>query len=103
LIKKFKILVECDGEQHFSQVSNWAHPEQTQERDVYKMEQAILHGYKIIRISAADIRRDDDWQDSILNLDLDDKVYDYVTSVSEHSEVYEVYCNHMELLKESIV
>src|SRR5204863_31458 len=36
-LEDFDIIIELDGPQHFSQVSNWKSPEKTQNNDVYKM------------------------------------------------------------------
>jgi very-short-patch-repair endonuclease len=55
LLDNEKILLEIDGRQHFIQVSNWTSPEYTQERDIFKMNLALKHGYSIIRIFQEDI------------------------------------------------
>lgn len=57
-IKKYKIIIELDGPQHFEQVSNWTSPEKTQQRDIYKMEQANKHGYTVIRLLQSDVWND---------------------------------------------
>jgi len=54
-IRDFKIIIELDGRQHFTQVSNWDSPEKIQENDVYKMKVANQHGYSVIRISQEDV------------------------------------------------
>lgn len=60
------LLIELDGVQHFKQVSNWKSPKLTQERDVYKMKQAIKNNKSIIRISQEDIWYDRyDWKSDI--------------------------------------
>ena len=49
-IEKFKLIIECDGDQHFRQVWNWQSPEDQQERDIYKMKVANNNGYTVIRV-----------------------------------------------------
>jgi len=44
------IIIELDGDQHIKQISNWKSPEENQERDIYKMTQAINNNKHIIRI-----------------------------------------------------
>ena len=54
-IPDLKLIIEIDGDQHFTQVSNWKPPELQQERDVFKMNLALDNGYTIIRIYQPDI------------------------------------------------
>lgn len=54
-IEEYKIIIELDGAQHFIQVSNWKSPEDTQERDTYKMKCANENGYSMIRIIQEDV------------------------------------------------
>ena len=49
-VNDYKLLLEIDGRQHFQQIKNWKSPEETQERDIYKMKLALEHGYSILRI-----------------------------------------------------
>ncbi len=63
LIKELNLIIELDGAQHFKQVSNWKDPTLTRERDIYKMNQAILHGYSVIRLLQEDVLRDkNNWE-----------------------------------------
>lgn len=57
-IIELNLIIELDGEQHFSQVSNWTCPNKTKESDIYKMKQAIKNGYKMIRILQEDVFKD---------------------------------------------
>jgi very-short-patch-repair endonuclease len=62
VLKNEKIIIELDGRQHFTQISNWQSPKITQERDVYKMKCANENGYTVIRILQEDIFYDKyDW------------------------------------------
>ena len=66
-LKHLKLIIEIDGVQHFIQVSNWKTPEETQQRDFYKMKQARIKGYTIIRILQEDIYYNRyDWKQTIL-------------------------------------
>lgn len=65
---KFKLIFEIDGEQHFSQVSNWTNPEKTRENDILKMKFALSQGYTIVRIYQPDIAKDIlDWKSVIVS------------------------------------
>ena len=55
VVEEFKIIIEIDGEQHFSQVRNWQSSEVQNERDIFKIEKALEKGYTIIRILQEDI------------------------------------------------
>lgn len=64
LLDDQKILLEVDGPQHFKQISNWQSPEESLERDLFKMKLAIDYGYSIIRISQEDIYNNTiDWKE----------------------------------------
>lgn len=57
------IIIELDGPQHFIKISNWMDPEETQQRDIYKMNIAIKHGYSVVRILQQDVLNDKyDWR-----------------------------------------
>ena len=63
-----KILIELDGEQHFTQVSNWNCPEETMAKDIEKINKIIENGYSIIHISQLDIWFDKyDWKTVLIN------------------------------------
>lgn len=67
VLKDKKIIIELDGKQHFVQVNNWAKPEETQKRDIYKMKKANENGYSVIRILQIDVYRDKyDWCKEII-------------------------------------
>jgi very-short-patch-repair endonuclease len=53
-----KILIELDGEQHFSQVSNWDSPESVQIKDIEKIKNSIQNGYSIIHIYQKEVWND---------------------------------------------
>lgn len=55
VLKKEKIIIECDGEQHWKQVAKWKNPQHIKERDLYKMKCANTNGYSIIRIMQEDV------------------------------------------------
>jgi very-short-patch-repair endonuclease len=58
-----KILIELDGEQHFSQVSNWDSPESVQSKDVEKITKSINKSYSVIHIYQKEVWNDDyDWK-----------------------------------------
>jgi very-short-patch-repair endonuclease len=58
-----KILIEVDGEQHFTQISNWDSPESVQVKDLEKIDYSMNEGFSIIHINQLDIWRDSyDWR-----------------------------------------
>ena len=71
-VKELRLIVEIDGEHHFTQIRNWGNPDDNQDRDVYKMKRAMKNGYSIIRFLQRDVMFDrNDWRkslDSVLTL-----------------------------------
>lgn len=62
VLEEQKIIIECDGEQHWKQVGKWKTPQHNRERDLYKMKCANNNGYSVIRIVQEDIFKDTyDW------------------------------------------
>ena len=65
-IPEHKIIIELDGRQHFTQVSNWKCPEETFKIDLFKETCANDNGYSVIRILQEDVLYDKyDWFDRI--------------------------------------
>jgi very-short-patch-repair endonuclease len=61
------VLIELDGEQHFSQVSNWDAPEKTQQKDVEKIRLALANGYSVIHLLQTDVWKNVyDWKTALL-------------------------------------
>jgi very-short-patch-repair endonuclease len=61
-IEELKIIVELDGEQHFTQVSNWTSPETQIEKDKFKTDCANQNNYSVIRLLQDDVSKDKfDW------------------------------------------
>jgi len=78
-IPEDKIIIELDGIQHFTQVSNWNSPEETFENDLFKEKCANDNGYSVIRILQKDVFCDKyDWlskiQTEIENIIKDDTI-----------------------------
>ena len=68
LLKELNLILELDGKQHFEQVSNWQSPEETQERDRYKMTKALEHGYTVVRLLQEDVWfNKNDWEEKLLS------------------------------------
>lgn len=67
-IRKYKIIIELDGDQHFIQVSIWTSPDKTQKMDIHKMKAANSKGYSVIRIYQRDVfDNKNNWQDKLIN------------------------------------
>ncbi len=61
-IEELKIIIELDGEQHFTQVSNWTSPEIQIEKDKFKTGCANKNGFSVIRLLQDDVSKDNfDW------------------------------------------
>jgi len=54
-IPEKKVIIELDGPQHFTQVSNWKSPERCLENDIFKQRCANKNGYSVIRIIQEDV------------------------------------------------
>jgi len=54
-IPEYKIIIELDGPQHFTQIMNWKSPEEQRITDKYKEKCANDNGYSTIRIIQSDI------------------------------------------------
>jgi len=79
LIEEFRLIIELDGLQHFSQVRNWSCPSDTQKNDIYKMKCANLCDYSVIRIFQEDVWNDkNDWQTKLMNCI---KEYDFPVNI----------------------
>ena len=70
-IPEINIIIELDGCQHFSPVSNWKSPEEQFERDIFKEKCANENNYCVIRILQEDV-----WNDT----------YDWMTELCESIE-----------------
>ena len=69
LIKDYNLLIELDGRQHFTQVSNWDDPKITQERDIFKIKKALENNYSIIRLLQTDVYYDkNNWKNILKNM-----------------------------------
>jgi very-short-patch-repair endonuclease len=70
VIEELKIIIEIDGPQHFTQVSNWTSPEIQIEKDKYKIICANNNGFSVIRLLQNDILKDNfNWIEE-LNLNI---------------------------------
>ena len=58
MIEEHKKIIELDGPQHFTQVSNWRAPELQQQQDLFKTKCAIENGYSVIRVLQTDVAND---------------------------------------------
>jgi very-short-patch-repair endonuclease len=68
VLHEYKIIIELDGEQHFTQVSNWKSPEEQFDNDKFKQECANNNGYSIIRILQVDVFNDKyDWKTELIH------------------------------------
>ena len=66
VIEEHKIIIEMDGPQHFTQVSNWTSSEIQIEKDKYKVNCANKNGFSVIRLLQNDVLKDNfDWMTEI--------------------------------------
>lgn len=96
-VHDLQTLVEVDGGQHFKQVMQWKSPDLHQQRDIYKMEEALLNEWKIVRISAKLVQRENvcDWQMKLMNAITSNLVYDSVAGDKEQVRVYKIHSEHI--------
>lgn len=86
-VKELNLLIEIDGEQHFSQVSNWQSHLLTKKRDKYKMKKSIKNGFTIVRLLQDDIFNDKcNWRR---------KVKDIINNINsnKYKKPLKIYCN----------
>ena len=100
-----KILIELDGEQHFSQVSNWDSPESTQSKDIEKIKNSIEKYYSIIHIYQKEV-----WNDTYNWKDILTKVIKYLDKNKEPialfiscSDKYETHIQKLDSIQYKII
>ena len=90
LVVELKLLIELDGAQHFTQVSNWTSPEDTMAGDVKKMQDTIANGFSMIRVLQDDVWFDkNDWESK-----LKEAIHPYETPQLVYIENGQIYANH---------
>ena len=96
LIDDLKILIELDGPQHFKRISNWADPEETMFRDIFKMRCVLDNGYFLIRILQEDVWFNrNDWSNKLLN---NIKKYDEPICIFiDNGNMYSAHINKLKL------
>lgn len=96
-IPELNIIIELDGNQHFKQISNWNSPEDTINRDIYKMKMAIENNVSLIRILQEDVyKNNNSWLDKNLLSEL--IKYETPTIVFITKDNDNIYDNHIERL-----
>jgi very-short-patch-repair endonuclease len=96
-----KIVIELDGEQHFSHISNWNLPEDVQSKDIEKIKHCLDNGYSLIHIYQVDIWKDTyDWTEFIKRLirDLESEARPQCVFVADGGK----YNKHIEKMDSSI-
>jgi Probable Zinc-ribbon domain/Protein of unknown function (DUF559) len=89
-----KLLIELDGPQHFTQVSNWGCPIQSQQRDILKMKKANENGYSVLRLLQEDVLYDVyDWKNELLQVFKNHQKENITNIYLCKNEEYECY-NH---------
>ena len=98
-IPELKTIIELDGAQHFRQVSNWQKPDESMQRDIFKMRKAIDVGYKIIRIFQEDVYNNNkEWLDIHLLPEIKNtEMLSVFISIDET-----LYDKHIELLETQV-
>jgi hypothetical protein len=93
VIEELKKIIELDGPQHFQQVSNWGNPEDTMNRDIYKMKQATANGYKVIRIYQPNLADGgEEWLNTHLKPYLTgEKKFDEVAYIANDKSIYDTH------------
>jgi very-short-patch-repair endonuclease len=85
----FDLIIEIDGDQHFSQVSNWGCHEETMKNDIQKMQTGMEDSISFLRIYQPDIFNDKiDWKTIILK-NLYKRTLPDITYISSNSNIYD--------------
>ena len=100
-IPSMNLMIELDGEQHFSQISNWNTPESTQEKDSEKIKYCINNGYSIIHIYQPEVWKNTyDWKEALKSAIFD------LSLESEPKVVFisccDKYSNHIKQLDNTV-
>jgi very-short-patch-repair endonuclease len=83
VLEEQKIIIECDGEQHWKQVAKWKTPEHNRNRDLYKIKCANENGYSVIRIVQEDVFKDKyDWLTELQQ---------YIVNICQQNRVQNIY------------
>ena len=94
-----KMMIEVDGAQHFTQVSNWSSPESVQVKDIEKIQKCVREGFSIIHIHQVDIWNDTyDWK-TVLRREI--KYLSELTPQCRMISRNPVYHSHISKLAES--
>lgn len=96
-----QILIELDGNQHFTKVSNWGTPESVQKKDMEKIQKSVHNGYSIIHLLQEDVWHERyDWKTALreVMVSLEDATPQCVFLCSDAT----MYVTHLQLLGESI-
>ena len=98
-IPSLRTIIELDGIQHFTQVSNWTGCEENLRRDVVKMKMAIETGYRVIRISQPDVydslfKGDGSWAKESLQTAIEDDSKN-VHYLSKNDTLYNTHIESM--------
>lgn len=98
VIEEKKLIIELDGEQHFKQVASWNTPEETQKRDIFKMNKANENGYSVIRVYQMDVYRDENnWKiklEKAINTNYESPQNIYINN----KDIYNIYIEKMNLI-----
>lgn len=95
LLKDYKLIIECDGRQHFEIVDRFKNNiTLSQQIDTYKQNRALVEGYSVLRLYQPDVWNDKiDWKQAILDtielIKLDSTPSIYVAS--SNNDMYENY------------
>ena len=93
------VLIELDGEQHFSQISNWDAPENVQGKDIEKIQKCIEQGYSIIHISQLDVWHDRyDWK-KIVRDEIEQLTEQSICVFISSTDCYQNHCKEIENCK----
>ncbi len=95
ILDKYNIIIELDGAQHFRQISNWASPENSRKRDIYKMYTANQKGYTIIRLLQEDVISDkNNWKNKLV-----ENIKKYETPICIYLTDTNIYDQHKKDMK----
>jgi very-short-patch-repair endonuclease len=102
-IEELNCIIELDGRQHFTQVMEWQTPDFSQQRDVWKMQQANKNNISVIRVCQLDVFYN---KDKWLVTNLLPKLIQRKTPENHYITIAKrttLYDKHKELMKTPII
>ncbi len=95
ILEEFNLIIELDGPQHFTQVSNWTSPDKTIISDINKIQNSLNNNYSIIHLLQENVLNNkNNWENKFKKYLIK---YDKPTAIFINQN--NIYNNHIDLLE----